>query len=177
MLERKFDLLVDLELKVLVEQIRGLNKSIAELEETISRESQKLEGHKNLTSIKGIGGLSAGILLSIIGDINDFADEGKLAAYFGIVPRISHSNETEHSGRITKRGTKLGRTILVQCALIAQRYSPYLKNYYERKKSRGTGKAIIALARKFLGIIYRTLKNGWVFEDFPSFVLAEEATA
>lgn len=176
-LETHFDLLTDLELKVLVDQIRALNKSIAELEETISRESRRLEGHSNLTSIKGIGGLSAGILLSIIGDIRDFADEGKLAAYFGIVPRISNSNETERSGRITKRGTKLGRTTLVQCALIAQRYSPYLKNYYERKKSRGTGKAIIALARKFLGIIYRTLKNKWVFEDFPNFVLAEQATA
>jgi len=35
------------------------------------------------------------------------------------------------------------------------------------------GKAIIALARKFLGVIYRTLKNNWVFEDFPNFVLAE----
>ncbi|HKQ07069.1 MAG TPA: IS110 family transposase, partial [Blastocatellia bacterium] len=33
--------------------------------------------------------------------------------------------------------------------------------------------AIIATARKFLGIIYRTLKNDWVFEDFPNFVLAE----
>jgi transposase len=169
----RFDPLVEIELKILVEQIRSLNKSIASVEEIIKRESQKLEGHKNLTSIKGIGGLSAGILLSIIGDIRDFADEGKLAAYFGIVPRINNSNETEHSGRITKRGTKLGRTTLVQCALIAQRYSPYLKKYYERKKSRGTGKAIIALARKLLGIIYRTLKNKWVFADFPNFVLAE----
>jgi transposase len=176
-LEMRFDPLVNLELKIIIEQIRSLNQSIAELEQTIGKEGQKLEGHKNLTSIKGIGGLSAGILLSIIGDIGDFSDEGKLAAYFGIVPRISNSNGTEHSGRITKRGTKLGRTTLVQCALIAQRYSPYLKNYYEKKKSRGTGKAIIALARKFLGIIYRTLKNKWLFEDFPNFVLAEEVTA
>ena len=176
-LEMRFDPLVNLELKIIIDQIRSLNQSIAELEQTIGKEGQKLEGHKHLTSIKGIGGLSAGILLSIIGDIGDFSDEGKLAAYFGIVPRISNSNETEHSGRITKRGTKLGRTTLVQCALIAQRYSPYLKNYYERKKSRGTGKAIIALARKFLGIIYRTLKNKWLFEDFPNFVLAEAATA
>jgi transposase len=107
-------------------------------------------------------------------DIRDLAGEGKLAAYFGIVRRISNSNETEHSGRITKRGNELGRTRLVQCALIAQRYSPYLKNYYERKKSRGTGKAVFALVRKFLGMIYRTLKNRWVFEDFPNFILAEE---
>jgi len=41
----------------------------------------------------------------------------------------------------------------------------------------GTGKAIVALARKFLGIIYRTLKNQWVFEDFPNLVLVEKATA
>ena len=34
------------------------------------------------------------------------------------------------------------------------------------------GKANIALARKFLGVIYHTLKNNWVFEDFPNFVLA-----
>jgi transposase len=173
-----FDVLVNLELKIIIDQIRSLNKSIAELEETIGKQGQKLEGHKNPTSIKGIGGLSGSILLSIIGDVGDFADEGKLAAYFGIVPRVSNSNETEHSGRITKRGTKLGRTTLIQCALIAQRYSPYLKTYYQKMKSRrGTGKAIVALARKFLGIIYRTLKNKWVFEDFPNFVLAEEASA
>ena len=174
-LAMKFEALVNLELKIIVDQIRSLNTSIAELEETIAKESQNLKGHSNLTSIKGIGGLSGGILLSIIGDINDFADEGKLAAYFGIVPRVSNSNETEHSGRITKQGSKLGRTTLIQCALIAQRYSPYLKRYYEKIKSRrGTGKAIVALARKFLGVVYRTLKNNWVFADFPNFVLAEK---
>ena len=64
----------------------------------------------------------------------------------------------------------------MQCALIAMRYSPYLANYYVRiKRARGSGKAIIALARKFLGIIYKTLQNGWVFEDFPAFVLAPAA--
>ena len=62
----------------------------------------------------------------------------------------------------------------MQAALIAANYSPYLKRFYEQVKARrGAGKAIIALARKFLGIIYRTLKNKWVFEDFPNFVLAE----
>jgi transposase len=173
-LAMQFDPMVGIELRIIVEQIRSLNQSIAELEKTIADEGSKLEGHKNLTSIKGIGPLTGSILLSVIGDIGDFENEGKLAAYFGIVPRIAKSNETEHAGRITKRGSKLGRTALVQCALIAQRYSPYLKRYYETIKTRrGTGKAIIALARKLLGIIYRTLKNNWVFEDFPNFVLAE----
>jgi transposase len=171
-----FDEIVRIELRVIVEQIRSLNKSIAELEKTIGEESSKLEGHKGLSSIKGIGKITGAILLSVIGDVNDFADEGRLASYFGIVPRVSNSNETERSGRIHKRGSKLGRTALVQSALIAANYSPYLKRFYEQVKARrGAGKAIIALAHKFLGIIYRTLRNKWVFEDFPNFVLAEES--
>ncbi len=50
----------------------------------------------------------------------------------------------------------------------------YLKKYYEQVKARrGHGKAKIALARKYLKIIYNSLKNDWVFEDFNNFVLAE----
>lgn len=169
-----FDPMVDTELRILVDQIRSLNKNIRELEEVIKESGSKLGGHKNLKSIKGIGALGASILMSVIGNVDDFEDEGKLASYFGIVPRISNSNETMRSGRITKRGSKLGRTTLVQCALIAKRYSRYLSQYYEKIKARrGAGKAIIALARKFLKIIYHTLKNNWVFEDFPNGVLTD----
>jgi transposase len=171
-----FDEIVRIELRVIADQIRGLNKSVAELDHAIAEASAELEGHASLTSIKGIGATTSAILLSVIGDVNDFPDESRLASYFGIVPRVSNSNEKEHSGHIHKRGSKLGRTALVQSALVAAQYSPYLKSFYERVKARrGAGKAIIALARKFLAIIYRTLKNRWVFADFPNFVLAEDS--
>jgi transposase len=169
-----WDTIVQIELEVLAEQIRFLHKSIKKLDDQMIDQGKKLKGHKNLSSIKGIGDRSATVLLSVIGNVKDFADENKLAAYFGIVPRVSDSNETIRHGRITKRGSKIGRTTLVQCTLVATRYSPYLRQYYDRiKKHRGSGKAIIATARKFLGIIYNTLINDWVFEDFPNFVLAE----
>lgn len=169
-----FDAIVKVELKVLVEQIRSLTEGIKKLDDQVKQSGEKMKGHENLTSIKGIGAKSATVLLSVIGDIRDFADADKLASYFGIVPRVSNSNETEHHGRITKRGSKIGRTTLVQCTMIAKRYSPYLNRFYEKlRRRRGTGKAIIATARKLLGIIFDTLKNNWVFEDFPNFVLAE----
>ena len=172
--EQSLEGLAQMELEIIVEQIRSLNASIARIERVIHQAAKKLPGYANLTSIKGIGSLGAGVLLSLIGDVRDFPEQGKLASYFGIVPRVQISNETQHPGHITKRGSKLGRTTLVQCALIAKRYSPYLNRYYEGIRTRrGTGKAIIALARKFLGIIYQTLKNNWVFEDFPNFVLAK----
>jgi transposase len=161
------------EVRVLVGQIRRLTASVDQLEKMLAEEGQKLAGHKNLMSIKGIGPVTAAVLLSVIGDIRDFSDPGKLAAYLGLVPRVQNSNETERSGRITKQGNKLARTCLVQCALMAKRYSSFLQNFYQRvQRRRGGGKANIALARKFLGVIYHTLKNNWVFEDFPNFVLA-----
>merc|ERR1712232_5538 len=122
------------EIGVLVDQIRTLNVSIKKLDKKLIEVGSQLDGHKNLVSIKGIGERSAAILLSAIGDVNDFEEESKLFSYFGIVPRVSNSNETERSGRITKRGTKLGRTTLVQCTLIAIRYSPYLRKFYDRIK-------------------------------------------
>jgi transposase len=89
------------------------------------------------------------------------------------LPATHGCSARPYSGHITKQGCKLGRTVLVQCAMIAARYSPYLQAFYRRiAATRGAGKAIIALARKFLGIIYKTLKNKWVFGDFPAFKLA-----
>lgn len=171
-LEYKFDDITKVELEVIVEQIKHLNEGIKKLDEQMTDKGKDLEGYENITSIKGIGSKGGTILLSVIGDINDFENEKKLAAYFGIVPRVNNSNETVRQGRITKQGSALGRTTLVQCTLIAKKYSPYLNNFYQKiKRRKGSGKAIIATARKFLGIIYLTLKNNWIFEDFPNFVL------
>lgn len=160
------------ELEVIIEQIHHLNASIARLDEEIEEHGKQLKGHENIVSIKGIGSKSAAILLSVIGDVNDFESEKKLHTYFGIVPRVNNSNEKIRQGQITKQGSKLGRTTLVQCTLIAIRYSPYLNAFYQRlKQKKGSGKAIIATSRKLLTIIYNTLKNDWIFEDFGQFVV------
>ncbi len=170
-LEYDLDPTAHLELEVIVEQIEHLNEGIAKIDREIEDRGSRLKGFDNLISISGIGKKSATILLSIIGDINDFEDDKKLSAYFGLVPRVSQSNQRHHQGRITKHGSKLGRTTLVQCCLISIKYSPYLRSFYERiKAKKGAGKAIVATARKLLSIIYHTLKNNWVFEDFPNFV-------
>jgi transposase len=176
-LERVFALDLDeadrFELRIIVEQIKSLNKSVDEINEEITSRGKKLNGHKGITSITGIGDMSGTILLNAIGNVKDFDDDGKLAAYFGIVPRVAVSNETSQYGRITKMGNKIARTALVQSTLIAIRYNQYLRRFYFKLKAKkGSGKAIIATARKLLTIIYRTLKYGWVFEDFNKFKLA-----
>lgn len=169
----RFSALEQVELTVVRDQALGLTTAIARMDREIGEAAKKLDGYDGLTSIKGIGPRAAAVFLSSIGNVDDFENSDKLAAYFGIVPRVSRSNETDIRGRIAKRGNKLARTTLVQCTLIAIRYSGYLNTFYRRiKDRRGAGKAIIATARKLLKIIFDTLRNNWVFEDFANFKIA-----
>ena len=171
----RFTPLEQVELGALRDQALSLSETIARLDRAIEAAGAELDGFEGLTSIKGIGPRSAAILLAGIGNVDDFENADKLAAYFGIVPRVSQSNETDTRGRITKRGDKLIRTTLVQCTLVARNYSGYLNAFYQRiKERRGAGKAIIATARKLLSIIYDTLRNGWVFDDFTQFKIKEK---
>lgn len=173
-LENEWSEVERVELEIIAGEIRHLKESIKKLDKAIEQEAAKMKGYRNLVSITGIGSRSAGVLLSVIGEVKDFPTADKLAAYFGIVPRVANSNETVRTGRITKRGNKTGRTTLVQCTLAAIRCNPYLKNYYDQVKARrGHGKAKIATARKYLTLIYNTLSNDWVFADFRNFELAE----
>jgi transposase len=165
-LKYQLDDLSNFELILLVQQIKSLNQTIAAIEVELKKEANQLPGHRNLTSIKGIGDTSATVLLSVIGNIKDFPSADQLSSYFGLVPRTRNTNETEHQGRITKRGNRLGRTTLVQCAWIAIRYNPILKAFYERIKSKsGSGKAIIATAHKLLKLVYLTLDKELMWEN------------
>jgi transposase len=173
---RRFSTLEQVELRVVRDQALSLTAAIAELDAAIEKAAQDLDGYDGLVSIKGIGPRAAAVFLSGIGKVEDFDSADKLAAYLGIVPKVSQSNDTDNRGKITKRGNKLMRTTLVQCTLIAIRYSGYLNGFYRRIKARrGAGKAIIATARKLLGIIYETLKSGWIFDDFAAFKIAEKS--
>ena len=162
------------EVDILVEQIRSLNATIKKIDDEMERQSKNMKGYSNITSIKGIGDKSAAILLSIIGNIQNFPSSKQLDSYFGIVPKVRNSGDTVRHGHISKQGCKLGRTTLVQCTLIAIRYSPYLRSFYERLKAKkGSGKAIIATARKLLGIIYLLLSEDLIFEDFEAGVIVK----
>ncbi|GIX40467.1 MAG: hypothetical protein KatS3mg129_0200 [Leptospiraceae bacterium] len=163
---------VRFELKIIVNQILSLNESIKEIDKKLEELGKSLSGFTNITSIKGIGTKTGITLLAVIGNINDFENEKKLFSYFGLVPTIHHSNNKKINGHITKRGSKLGRKVLIQSTLIAIKYSPYLRDFYTRlRMKKGNGKAIIATSRKLLKIIYLTLKYNLVFEDFSNFVI------
>ena len=160
----------ELELRHLHAQITHLTLSLKQLEKDIESLAKSLPGYENLLSLKGIAPLSAATLLCIIGNINDFSNPNKLSSYFGIVPKVRSSNDRNVASRITRHGSRLGRSTLYLCTVVGKQHNPYLQDYFLRiKKNRGGGKAMIATSRKYLKIIYDTLKNDWVFEDFSQY--------
>lgn len=98
---------------MIVDQIRHLNEWIKRLDREIEENGQDLKEFENITSIKGIGPKGGAILLSVIGDIEDFESSKKLESYFGIVPKTRNSGDQVCHGKITKQGSEPGRTTLV----------------------------------------------------------------
>ena len=89
---------------------------------------------------------------------SDKLDAWKLVSYAGIAPSTRESSGKTKTGRISKQGSPWLRWILVQCAMTAVRYDQRLKSFYERLKSRkGSVKAIVAVAKEILVIIWYML--------------------
>ncbi|MHB8117590.1 MAG: transposase [Methanothrix sp.] len=111
-----------------------------------------------MLSVPGIGLISAAKILAEMGDYRDFQNADKLAMYFGIVPAVYQSAGKLRTGKITKRGSKHMRRILVQVAkaISKTKKSSKLKRFFMRVLTRSGKKnvAAIALARKVLCIIY-----------------------
>jgi len=123
-----------------------------------------------LLSVPGIGKIGAITLLAEIGDVRDFPSAEKLASWIGIVPQVAQSADKLHTGSITKRGSVHVRWILTEIAHATSRCRMNgLRAFYERKKKAlGTGKAIIALARKIISLVWHLLINDELYSD-PQF--------
>lgn len=120
------------------------------------------ENHAIITSVPGAGFVTADVVLSTLGDVRRFSSVKKVTSYSGLVPgiRISDNHRKRKELHITKEGSRLLRSMLVQAAWRAIRESSYWLRDFERvAQRRGRKKAIVAVARRLLGVIYTLLKQ------------------
>jgi transposase len=111
-----------------------------------------------LVQLPGIGVHNAMLLLAAIGDIRRFDAAHKLVGYAGLGARVHSSGEEQYGGRITKQGRRDIRSTMVEAAWVAVGGHPYWKELFERLAVRvGKPKAIIAIARKMLLVVWHVL--------------------
>ncbi len=112
-----------------------------------------------LLQLPGIGVLNAMVLLAAIGDVARFPTAKKLVGYAGLGARVEQTGQTRRTGGITKQGRRELRAALVEAAWVAVRTHPWWRAVFERlEQRRGGGKAIVAIARKLLVVVWHVLQ-------------------
>uniref|UniRef100_UPI003A949FCC IS110 family transposase n=1 Tax=Hoeflea sp. TaxID=1940281 RepID=UPI003A949FCC len=97
----------------MAEQIEGLTARIEVLNTKIMAAVKADETARRLTSIPGVGPIIAATVRAVIQDPAAFRTGRDLAAWIGITPRANSSGGKERLGRISKRGNKQLRTLLI----------------------------------------------------------------
>lgn len=113
-----------------------------------------------LRSIPGVGVVASDVVLAELAGWRRFPSIKKVIAYAGLAPGQRESAGKRKSLHIEKAGSTLLRWAIVQSAWQLARRSPRWQAIYEKLKSRiGGKKAIIAIARRLLGLCYSVLKS------------------
>jgi transposase len=131
--------------------IDRLDTSLAEMTKTDPRV-------KALTTLPGIGPLTALTIAAEIGDIRRFSSARKLASWAGLTPTVRDSDRTVRYGHISKQGDPWLRWIMNQAAQSAKRTPPYAASF-EQIARRGRKIATIAVVRKLLTHAYHVLRE------------------
>lgn len=126
-----------------------------------------------MTSIPGIGPLTAAKLLAECGTVTRFDDVRQLVAFAGLNPAHHQSGSSVHKQTtISKTGNAAIRAILYMPAIVAKRFNPRLRAFAQHLLDRGLCplQVIVAVMRKLLHLIYGILKSGRPFD--PHFQIA-----
>jgi transposase len=140
--------------------VNTINHSIKEVNQEIHRRFESNPQAQILATRKGVGEYSAVAIMAEIADINRFPHPKKLCAYAGLVPTVRQSGENTYLGGTRKQCNKNLKWIMIQCAHTAIQYDPQTREQYQKLEPRiGNKKAVVAVARKMLTIMYWMLKN------------------
>ena len=120
-----------------------------------------------LMSVPGIGVVSVLAYVSTVDDPERFSRSRSVGAHIGLTPRQYQSGEVDRSGRISRCGDTLARTLLYEAAVVILtrvKRASRLKAWAEAiAKRSGMGKARVALARKLSVILHSIWQSGEPF--------------
>lgn len=157
-----------------LEEIAALKTRMDGLTRAIEREAAKLPETRFLQSVPGIGILTSTALVAFVGDPHRFPSGRHFASYLGLTPREFSSGHARRLGRISKRGNRYLRMLLIHGArsmLHAARRAEEpddLGAWALRLQARsGHNVAAVALANRLARIAWRVWKDQRPFESRP----------
>ncbi len=136
-------------------QKRGIEKALGEV-------AGRLPETRSLVSLKGVGLITAAMILGETGSLKLYHNAGEIIKLAGL--NLYRLSSGKHAGRvrITKRGRPLVRWLLYFAALRQSRPGMPLYHFYKKLVNRGVCrmKVLIAVARKLLRVLFALVRDG-----------------
>ncbi len=150
------------QLHVELRQLREVQEEIAVAEEKLDAIAAADPRIGLLRTIPGVGPRLSEAIVALLDRPERFRKSCEVSAYIGMVPKELDSGETERHGRITRHGSRLVRSLLVEVAWAGLRHNPWVRETYQRisggKKARKKI-AIVAVGRQLLVRCWAMLRD------------------
>jgi len=154
-------------IEYLDQQIETLEK---EIESCVKRDADVFERLTNVCTVKGIGLITAAIVIAETYGFALFSSIPQLISYAGYDVVENQSGNRVGKTKISKRGNSRIRAALHLPALSAKKHEPSLKSFYERIHKRNPKIKMIgcvAIQRKLLVLIYTLYRKNISYD--PSY--------
>lgn len=145
-------------------KILQLNSDILGYDRLIHKMAKESEPASRLMDIPGVGEQTATAMVGSVSDASEFQSSRQFSAWLGLTPRQYSTGGVSRLGRITRRGDKYLRTLLVHGARSVvctigdktDRMSCWIRGLLER---RGFYRTVVAVAAKNARIIWALLAH------------------
>ena len=153
----------------LADQIEALTARLARLDREIVSQVRQDGDLRRLTTVPGIGPISAASLKTLVPDPTGFVSGRHFAAWLGLTPQPHSSGGRERLGRISKMGHPTLRTLLILGATTVLRHarnggkaSAWVAAILARRPPKV---AAVALANKTARIVWALLVKGGIYRE------------
>ncbi len=157
------------QIKLIKEQVSQTEKQI---ESAIKEDDQLQNSLKLLSSIPGIGLVTAVALILATNNFTAFSDSRKFASYCGVAP-FEHTSGTSIRGRTktSPLANKRIKALLSNGAASAIQSDEELKTYFHRKVAEGKPKMVVinAVRAKLINRIFATINRGTEYVDLRQY--------
>jgi transposase len=159
-------------LSAIADQIEALARQIGRLEGEIVAEAKRDKDMRRLTTIPGVGAITAASIKALVPDPGGFKSGRHLAAWLGLTPKSHSSGGKERLGKISKMGNPELRSLLVLGATSVLRHARGNKNapqWLTAILARRPYKVVaVALANKMARIIWALLTKGGTYRNMEA---------
>lgn len=149
---------ISTQIKKLEDQIRVLIASVKEL----------AENYRLVSSVKGIGFVSAAYMLLYTANFSKFSDARRFSSWCGIAP-FPYQSGSSINGRtkVSPLANRKMKSLMHQAAIVAVQHDKELGEYFRRKTSAGKNKMSVynGVRAKLVARIFSVVKRKEAFMD------------